>query len=163
MFHKMLQLRKKLYRFFVSTFSNSSQFNTSFYPPALSQFMPPSTQYTNTHQFTIPPPTIYPPPLQFTLPLERGDKKAWGGEGMTSLTPLPGLFNPTPFGLFTSPPPPPDLFKPHLPPGLLPHPPSLYPQFTLPLWGWGGGGGVDKKLEGARDEVETWLLVKNRA
>ena len=175
---------KKIINFFVSTFSNSSQFNTSFTvflpqtpsphpslptpPPPLSSPNPQTPpQFTNPPppQFTNPPPRplsslplpqpvkppVYyhpqasllaptpqftpshhlpPPPPVYPVPIDGGGKKASGGKGMTSLTPLPRFIY--------HPPPPPPVYFPlpqFIPPSL--HPP-LPPVYPAPLFGEGG-------------------------
>ena len=58
--------------FFVSTFSKSSQFNTSFYSPQpvkplVPSILPPFS-LLSPPQFIQPPPTIYPPPQIYLTP-----------------------------------------------------------------------------------------------
>ena len=72
--HKLLYFIIKCIQFFVSTFLNSSQFNTSFC--CFFYFLPQPPQFTTFLHFTTRPPSLLltpsllpppPPPIYFTL------------------------------------------------------------------------------------------------
>ena len=70
--------KKKIYKFFVSSFSNSSQFNTSFYHPPPQPVKPPVPSILPLTSLlspspSVPPPTVStPPPPVYPAPLAGG-------------------------------------------------------------------------------------------